>query len=102
MKLSTTNPYPAKYNWSFLTEEDKADFYRYYFENGNNDVVYPLGYFFIKYLCETYGEDVNAKIMDNIIHSDMNQDNAMEVFKECVTSVTDPDVFQNFVRDVIG
>ena len=101
LKLSGGNPYPQKYNWSFLTAEDKEDFYRYYFENSNNEVIYPLGYFFIKYLCETYGADVNAKIMDNILHSNMNKDNAKEVFRECVTSVTDPDVFQNFVRDVI-
>lgn len=93
--------YPGRYNWSFLSEEDKADFFRYYYEQHGRETVYPVGYYFFKYLCDTYGEDVSAKIMANMENARFTEDTKAEVFKECVTSATDPDVFQNFVRDVI-
>ena len=100
MKIRTSG-YSKRYNWSFLSDEDKADFFRYYYESTNRETTYPVGYYFFCYLCDTYGEDVSAKITENIINARYNDYNRMEVFKECVTSATDPDVFQNFVRDVI-
>lgn len=101
LKLKNNNGYPKRYNWSFLTAEDKADFYRFFYESTSRETEYCVGYYFVKYLCDTYGEDILAKIMDNIIHAQPRIGQEMEIFKECVTSVTDPDVFQNFVRDVI-
>lgn len=102
LKLRGNSEYPKRYNWSFLTEEDKADFFRYYYESTNRETTYPVGYYFFKYLCDTYGEDISAKIMENIANARFTEyDNKAALFKECITSVTDPDVFQNFVRDVI-
>ena len=101
LKLKNNNTYPARCNWSFLTPEDKADFYRYFYESTNRETAYPVGYYFVKYLCDTYGEEVLGKIMENISNAQPRTGREMEIFKECVTSVTDPDVFQNFVRDVV-
>ena len=101
LKLKNNNGYPARYNWSFLTEEDKADFYRFFYESTDRETDYPVGYYFVKYLCDTYGEDILAKITANIISAQPRTGQEMAIFKECVTSVTDPDVFQNFVRDVV-
>jgi ABC-type transport system substrate-binding protein len=101
LKLKNNNTYPARCNWSFLTPEDKADFYRYFYESTNRETAYPVGYYFVKYLCDTYGEEVLGKIMENISNAQPRTGRKMEIFKECVTSVTDPDVFQNFVRDVV-
>ena len=98
--------YEEKYDWSFLAEEYRKDFFSYYTEHANNETYYSVGYYFIKYLCETYGEDVTANIMRNIYDAaakvpgnEWNIPN--DIFKKCVTDATDPDVFQNFVRDVV-
>lgn len=98
--------YKAKYNWSFLSEEDKADFFRYYTESTNAETNYTVGYYFFKYLCDTYGEDVSAKIMANCFAAkeklpSYSWQMPMETFRQCVTDATEPDVFQNFVRDVV-
>ena len=98
--------YRQKHNWSFLSDEDKADFFRYYTSSTNRETEYPVGYYFFKYLCDTYGEDVSAKIMQNLFDaagklSGYEYRMPNDVFKKCVTDATDPDVFQNFVRDVI-
>lgn len=100
-KLKNNNNYPARYNWSFLTEEDKADFYRFYYESTNRETEYCVGYYFVKYLCDTYGDEVIGRIMTNIRDTRYTDRNKKDVFLECVTAATDPDVFQNFVRDVI-
>ena len=101
------NKYKAKYNWSFLTEEDKADFCRYYFESTNRETEYAVGYYFFKYLCDTYGEDVSVRIMENFfkavpfIGADSIPNMSMETFRQCIEDATEPGVFQNFVRDVV-
>ena len=100
------------FNWSVLSEEDRADFFLYYTEHANNETYYSVGYFFFKYLCDTYGEDVSAKIMRNLFEAaeaqaesetdtDYGYQIPNDVFKKCVTGATDPDVFQNFIRDVV-
>ncbi len=99
--------YKAKYNWKFLSDQDKKDFFRYYYESVNVETTYPVGYYFIKYLCDTYGENVTAKIMKNIADEIKANENyrwslPAEVFKKCVTGATDKNVFQNFVRDVVN
>ena len=101
LKLRGNGDYPKRYKWSFLSEEDKADFFSYYYNSTNRETSYPVGYYFFKYLCDTYGEDISVRITENIMNASFTESNKAEVFKECVTSVTDPDVFQNFVRDVI-
>ena len=95
--------YEDSFDWSFLSEEDRADFFRYYVESTNTETNYSVGYYFFKYLCDTYGEDVSAKIMQNLRNA-VKKDTwnvPAKVFKKCVTDATDPDVFQNFVRDVV-
>lgn len=98
--------YKAKYNWSFLSEADKADFFRYYTESTNRETNYTVGYYFFKYLFDTYGEDVSAKIMANCFAAkeklpSYSWQMPMETFRQCVTDATEPDVFQNFVWDVV-
>lgn len=94
------------FDWSYLTAEDKADFFRYFYFNTDRQNPYPIGYIFMKYICRTYGEDVPARITSNIAAVDYrvyNQDEATAaLFKKCVEDATEPGVFQNFVRDVIG
>ena len=100
MKIKSSTEY-NKRSLSLLTDEDKADFYRYFYESADRWTAYPVGYMFVKYLCGKYGEDILGKIEDNVNHAyySMTSDN-MATFRECVTSVTDPDVFQNFVKDL--
>ena len=98
--------YDEDFDWAFLSAEDRADFFLYYTEHVNHETMYSVGYFFFKYLCETYGEDVSAQIMRNLFDAAEGMDwEEMQVpgdvFKKCVTDATDPDVFRNFVRDVV-
>ncbi len=63
-------------------------------------------YYFFRYLCDTYGEDISVKIMENLFEAagklpDDEWNMPDDVLKKCVTDATDPDVFQNFVRDVV-
>lgn len=98
--------YDQACDWSFLSEEYRSDFFSYYTEHANNETYYTVGYYFFKYLCDTYGENVSAKIMQNLFDAaeelpvyEWKLPN--DVFKKCVTDATDPEVFQNFVRDVV-
>ena len=99
--------YQSRYNWKFLSDRDKDDFFRYYYESVNVETTYPVGYYFIRYLCDTYGENITAQITQNIADEIKANENyrwslPADVFKSCVTRATDPDVFQHFVRDVIN
>ena len=98
--------YDSRNDWPLLSEEDRADFFCYYAEYTNRETEYSVGYFFFKYLCDTYGEDISAKIMQNLFEAAENVSPDEwkipdDVFKKCVTDATDPDVFQNFVRDMV-
>ena len=98
--------YEDSYDWSFLSGEDRTDFFRYYTESVTRETEYPVGYYFFRYLCDTYGEDISVKIMENLFEAagklpDDEWNMPDDVFKKCVTDATDPDVFQNFVRDVV-
>ena len=95
------------YDWSFLSEADKADFFRYYYFSANRWTQYPVGTLFLMYLNDTYGEDISAKITANLAaltewdyHNQRSEANAV-IFKKCVEDATEVGVFQNFVRDVI-
>ena len=98
--------YEDTYDWSFISAEERADFFRYYYFSTNRYTDYSVGYYFCKYLCETYGETIMVKITDELGKLDADkyyesdEEKAM-LFKSCITSVTDENVFQNFVRDVI-
>ena len=103
--VSNYNNYES-FSWSYLTQAQKDDFFSYFYYNSDRQTPYPVGYHFIKYISRVYGEDVNAKVMENLAncgHSSWEQDAASAaVFKKCVEDATEPGVFQNFVRDVIG
>lgn len=92
--------------WSSLSEEAKRDFARYYYFVNDEDTEYAMGYQFICYLNETYGEDISGKIMANIAalteyDSTQRSEANFILFKQCVEDATEVGVFQNFVRDVI-
>ncbi|MBQ8264692.1 MAG: S-layer homology domain-containing protein [Oscillospiraceae bacterium] len=93
------------FSWDYLTQAQKDDFFSYYYFNSDRQTPYPVGYHFIKYLCETYGENVTAAIMENLANCGYSSwernETTAAVFKKCVEDATDAGVFQNFVRDVI-
>ena len=98
---------PMVTDWSFLSDAEKSDFFRYYYFSTNRETCYSVGYTFLRYLNETYGEDISVKIMTNAAeltdyddHDQWNERNAA-LFKRCVEDATEVGVFQNFVRDVI-
>ena len=98
--------YHREFDWSYMTEGDKADFFLYYYFCDDGSTEYDVGYHFLVYLNETYGEDVSAKVMANLAalaewdKSFRGEENAA-LFKQCVEDATEVGVFQNFVRDVI-
>ncbi|MBQ9992080.1 MAG: Ig-like domain-containing protein [Firmicutes bacterium] len=106
------NGAPNDFDWSFLSEEDKADFFHYYYYSTNRTTEYDVGHHFFYYLLQTYGENVSAKIMANIAAlpeidpivqvSDEKQEEYAQMFKQCIEAATEVGVFQNFVRDVIN
>ena len=94
------------YDWSYLSEEDKADFFQFYYFSTNRWTTYPVGTLFLRYLNETYGENISSEVMANLAAlrewDDMQHSEANAVlFKQCVEAATEVGVFQNFVRDVI-
>ena len=99
--------YSSHYDWSFLSAEEKADFFYYYYFSANRYTVYDVGYRFLCYLNETYGEDVSAKIMENIAaltdydHSQEHGEVNAALFKKCVEDATEVGVFQRFVCEVV-
>lgn len=106
MNISYT-PYSATYDWSFLSAEDKADFFNYCYDSTNAITNYTVGFYFVKYLCENYGENVTAQVLANIRASglenisDMTDSLRKSIFKEAVEAATETGVFQKFVQDVI-
>ena len=108
-KLGEYGPYyEEKGDWDFLTEQDKADFLHYYCLNNNRETPYYVGYYFIKYLNETYGDDITAKIMEAMSkvevpanYYDMSDEKRMNMFGDIVKAATCETVFQDFVRDVV-
>jgi len=94
------------FDWSYLTAEDKADFFHYFYFNTDRQNPYPIGYIFMKYICKNYGEDVPARIMANIAAVDYTayyqDETTAALFEKCVEDATEVGIFQNFVRDVIG
>lgn len=99
--------YKDTMDWSFLSAADKADFFHYYYFSTNRETSYTVGYYFFKYLCETYGEGVSARINANLAalteYSNWAGDESCApLFKQCVEAATEPGVFQSFVRDVIN
>lgn len=101
--------YPEKYDWSFLTEQDRQDFLHFYCLNNNRQTPYIVGYYFLKYLNETYGDDISGRIMKamseinclGLDYSNVDDITRMNMFGDCVKSQTCETVFQDFVRDVV-
>ena len=94
------------FDWSYLTAEEKADFFHYFYFNPDRNTPYSVGYHFMCYIVNKYGEDAPARIMANVAEVEydwsMEKDVAAAHFKKCVEDATEVGVFQNFVRDVIG
>lgn len=88
-------------DWSFISEEDRADFFRYYHEAANRVSTYLIGYHFYDFLIDTYGMSVGETIMYNIAKTSYNDSEGAEFFKKCVEAATEVGVFQRFVNDVI-
>ena len=88
-------------DWSFISDEDRADFFRYYHESANRVSTYLIGYQFYDFLIDTYGKNVGSKIMYNIAATPYDASEGVEFFKKCVEAATETGVFQRFVDDVI-
>ncbi len=99
------NNYNDSFDWSFLSAQDKADFFEYYYEATNRETEYPVGYFFMKFLCDTYGKNVTSRITKRLIQSDgtggSDHEKCKKLFKAAVIAETEENVFQQFVRVVI-
>lgn len=96
---------PAAFDWSILTEAEKADFFQFYCYGVNRYTTYPVGHWFFHYLIETYGTEASVAIMDNIRNLQLIGDNQAEQhlqFKACVEQATAEGVFQHFVCEVIN
>lgn len=103
--ISTDEIYES-FDWSVLSDADKADFYSFYYNSTNRITTYPVGYYFYRYLCETYGEAAPCRIMKRLIRQTdatygMDHETRKAIFKQAVTAETNENVFQDFVRDVI-
>lgn len=102
--------YPDGYDWDFLTEADCEDFFSFFCFNTNRQNRYAIGYYFIKYLSETYGEDITAKITRDLAalqftrddYLNMTEQEQAELFGDAVKKETCDTVFQDFVMRVIG
>ena len=98
--------YQARYDWSFLTAEDKADFRTYFRDNFNRQTPYPVGYYFMKFISQTYGEDTAGRIMSAMPYTGgpghyISFERSGEAVVETICSVTEENVFQRFVEEVI-
>ena len=92
----------SSYSWDYLSQADREDFYRYFYYSTSRETAYPVGWYFVDYLCRNYGENVMQKIMAKVVKiQDNGSGDYSAQFKECVTSVTDEDVFQKFVKEVV-
>lgn len=102
--------YPDDPDWSFISEDDRKDILNYMLFRQNRTSSYTVGYYFIKYLCEQYGDNVTAKIMADMAKIKMTDEKAMaltneelrNLFSSCVIKETSKTVFEDFVRDVIN
>lgn len=99
----TSSDYPAgtQYNWSFMSAADRADFFTYYTTSSNRTTEYVLGYYFYRFLMDTYGSNVGARIMQNVANASFTTETADAVFKQCVEAATEKGVFQRFIDDVV-
>ena len=96
---------PEPYDWSLLTETDKADFFYYYCYGVGRQTVYPIGHWFFYYLMKTYGTGASVAIAENIRnlpgYGPNGEANCL-LFKDCVEQATEKGVFQHFVCEVIN
>ena len=98
---STNYPAGTKYNWAFMSAEDRADFFTYYTTSSNRTTEYVLGYYFYRFLMDTYGSNVGAKIMQNVASASFTPETEDAVFKQCVEAATEKGVFHRFIDDVV-
>ena len=98
---STTYPAGTQYNWAFMSAEDRADFFTYYTTSSNRTTTYVLGYYFYRFLIDTYGSSIGATIMQNVANASFTSETADAVFKQCVEAATEAGIFQRFIDDVV-
>ena len=97
--------YPEKYDWSFLTEEDKADMGRYFCESTNRNTEYTLGYYFVDYVVRTYGEEAVRNIeteLHRMAEKGVAEEKKTQTFVKIVRNATDKKVFEKFVKKVLN
>ena len=90
-----------------LTEEQLNSFENYFLNVRDDDtnMHYKTGYWFIRYLQETYGKDIIKKIKNNIANGQVQQkedetfEDAHKVFySSCIKKACSKDVFSNFKK----
>lgn len=99
----TSNQYGdgKDYNWNFVSEIDRKDFFEFYYHSTNRYTTYSVGYYFYDFLIDTYGSDVGARVMNNLATFPFDTTDMSGFFKHCVEAATEIGVFQRFVEDVI-
>lgn len=90
-----------EFDWSFLSEADRSDFFRYYYYSTNRYTIYTVGYYFYDYLIDTYGSNIGERVMNNIATMPYDTNDKPGFFKKCVEAATEVGVFQRFVNDVV-
>ena len=97
--------YPEQYDWSFLSEEDKADMGRYFCESTNRNTEYSLGYYFVDYVVRTYGEEAVRNIeteLHRLAEKGVAEEKKTQTFVKTVRNATDKKVFEKFVKKVLN
>lgn len=87
-----------------LPETARKDF-EYYFFNENNDDVYNVGYHFITYIQNKYGNDVVYRILNRVYQADIpthggayyNKSERDKQFSDCIKAETRANVFNDFL-----
>lgn len=104
-KDASGNDYIAlmyKTDFSFLTQDNRKNFEAYYLNaTGWNASV--TGYYFTKFLQDTYGSDVVYRILDKVyaakIPTGYGRNSTYDKqFTDCIKAATSPNVFQLFVE----
>ena len=113
--------FPGRYNWyedpgfdwSFLSEEARADFGHTFCLHLSHEMAYPVGYKFLTWLRDTYGVEAFAAFHE-AVNSEMapvwesnggalwlGEEEKAEIFIRCLKAVTSEDVFNRFVAEVV-
>ncbi|NLO09116.1 MAG: hypothetical protein GX129_04515 [Clostridiales bacterium] len=103
MNINTDDIYAFRRNVVPLIERNKQNFEDYYL-TVSGDESYIIGYYFTKYLNETYGDDTVYRILENVykknIPTNVAQSSILDKqFADCIKAATSEDVFDRFVKE---